>query len=61
MAGGEVQGLGAPLREAQGAAPGRQDGLLQLDREPALALRVVSVQLKRLTARSPSAGCVAVR
>ena len=43
--GGEVQRLGALVREPQGAAPRRQHGLLQLDREPVLGLRAVPVVL----------------
>ncbi len=47
---GQVEGGRAALRrEAQGAAPRREHGLLQLDRDPVLGLRDLPLALQRVT------------
>lgn len=49
VVGREVEGPGAPVREPQGAAPRRQHGLLQLDRDPVFGLRGLPLVVERVT------------
>lgn len=48
--GGEVEGAGALVRQARGAAPRREYGLLELDREPVFGLGPVPLPLERVAA-----------